>query len=78
MQLRSLRVLRTGGLLALGYQEKARMPGAGAAALTQAGARLFAPGEVEQVVLNAGFTDVRLETRATPDGPGGFCVMATK
>ena len=72
------RVLRTGGTLALGYQEEARMPGPSAAALTRAGARLFAPGEVEQVVRDAGFENVRLETRDTPDGPGGFCVLAVK
>jgi len=72
------RVLRPGGTLALAYQERERMPPRAASGLSQAGARLFGPGEVEKVVRAAGFADVRVETQATPDGPAGFCVLAVK
>lgn len=72
------RVLRPGGTLALAYQERDRMPPQAKAGLSQAGARLFGPGEVEQVVRAAGFTAVRVETQTAPDGPAGFCVFATK
>jgi SAM-dependent methyltransferase len=72
------RVLRPGGRLALAYQERERMPRISARGLSQAGARLFGPGEVEPVVRSAGFTDVRVETLATPKGPAGFCVLAAK
>ncbi len=70
------RVLRPGGTLALAYQERERMPPQARAGLIQGGARLFGPGEVEQVVRAAGFVDVHSETRATPEGPDGFCVLA--
>lgn len=70
------RVLRPGGTLALAYQERERMPPGSAAALSQAGAKLFGPGDAEQVVRTAGFADVRVATRITPDGPAGFCVLA--
>jgi SAM-dependent methyltransferase len=66
------RVLRPGGKLALGYQEREHMPPGAAKGLSQAGARLVGPGDVEQVVQSAGFEDVRLETRQTPSGPAGF------
>jgi SAM-dependent methyltransferase len=72
------RVLRPGGTLALAYQERERMPPRNAAALSRAGARLYEPGEVDQVVRAAGFEDVRLETQQTPSGAGGFCVVAIK
>lgn len=72
------RILRPGGTLALGYQERDRMPPGSATMLSQAGARLVGPGEVERIVRAAGFEDVRLETRQTPSGPAGFCVIATK
>ncbi|MDQ3168487.1 MAG: methyltransferase domain-containing protein [Chloroflexota bacterium] len=70
------RVLRPGGTLALAYQERDRMPGRAALGLSQAGARLFGPGEVENVVRAAGFVDIRTEFQSTPDGPAGFCVLA--
>lgn len=70
------RVLRPGGTLALAYQERERMPTRSAVGLSRAGARLFGPGEVEEVVRAAGFKDVRVETRGSPDGPAGFCVLA--
>jgi hypothetical protein len=54
------------------------MPPRAVTELTQAGARLVGPGEVEQIVRTAGFEDVHLETRQTPSGPGGFCVVAVK
>jgi SAM-dependent methyltransferase len=72
------RVLRAGGTLALGYQEREHMPPGAATGLSRAGARLFGPGEVEQVVRAAGFEDIRVESRVTPAGPGGFCVFATR
>ncbi|MEJ7763757.1 MAG: methyltransferase domain-containing protein [Thermomicrobiales bacterium] len=72
------RVLRPGGTLALAYQERDRMPPRAASGLSQAGARLFGPGEVEQTVRAAGFVDVRAESQSTPDGPAGFCVLATR
>jgi SAM-dependent methyltransferase len=72
------RVLRPGGILALGYQEREHMPPRAVTELTQAGARLVGPGDVEQIVRTAGFEDVHLETRQTPSGPGGFCVVAVK
>jgi ubiquinone/menaquinone biosynthesis C-methylase UbiE len=72
------RLLRPGGKLALGYQEREHMPRGAATGLSQAGARLVGPGDVEQVVLSAGFEDVRLETRQTSSGPAGFCVVAMK
>jgi SAM-dependent methyltransferase len=72
------RVLRPEGTLALGYQEREHMPPGAATRLSQAGARLVGPGEVEQIVRSAGFEDVRLETRQTPSGPAGFCVVAMK
>ena len=72
------RVLRPGGTLALGYQEREHAPRISVRGLSQAGARLYGPGEVEQVVRAAGFTDVRVETLATPKGPAGFCVLAAK
>lgn len=72
------RVLRPGGTLALGYQERGHMP---AQALNTTGtiaSRLYGPGEVEQVVRDAGFTQVRVEVQGDPVHPGGFCVLATK
>ncbi|GAC1326687.1 MAG: class I SAM-dependent methyltransferase [Chloroflexota bacterium] len=72
------RVLQPGGTLALAYQERQHMPPGAITALTEAGARLVGPSDVEQVVRAAGFENVRLETRQTPDGPGGFCVLAVK
>jgi len=72
------RVLRPGGRLALGYQEREHMPPRARAGLSQAGAKLFGPGEVEQVVRAAGFEDVRVEEQVAPDGPAGFCVLAIK
>lgn len=72
------RTLRPGGTLALAYQERDRMPLRAKTGLSQAGAMLFGPGEVEQIVRAAGFANVRVETQTTPDGPGGFCVIATK
>jgi SAM-dependent methyltransferase len=74
------RVLRPGGKLALGYQEREHMPPGAATRLSQAGAKLVGPGEVDQVVHSAGFEDIRLETQQTSSGsgPGGFCVVAIK
>ena len=72
------RVLRPGGTFALAYQERDRMPPRGAAGLSRAGARLFGPGEVEQVVRAAGFEDVRVETKGAPEGPAGFCLVAVR
>ncbi|MDQ6908926.1 MAG: class I SAM-dependent methyltransferase [Chloroflexota bacterium] len=72
------RVLRPGGTLALAYQERERMPPPAKAGLSQAGATLYGPGEVERVIRAAGFEDVRVETQVSPDGPAGFCVLATK
>jgi SAM-dependent methyltransferase len=72
------RVLRPGGRLALGYQERAHMPPRAARGLSLAGAQLVGPGEVEQMVRAAGFAQVRVETRAAPDGPAGFCALAIK
>lgn len=72
------RVLRPGGTLALAYQERDRMPPRAAAGLTRAGARLFGPGEVEEVVRAAGFEDVRVEIKVAPKGPAGFCLIAVK
>jgi len=72
------RVLRPGGRLALGYQERERMPPASATTLSQAGAVLYGPGEVEQVVRTAGFSDVRTERQGAAASPTGFCVLATK
>jgi ubiquinone/menaquinone biosynthesis C-methylase UbiE len=72
------RVLRPKGTLALAYQEREHMPPRAARGLSQAGARLFGSGEVEQVARAAGFEDVRVETKVAPDGPAGFCLVATK
>jgi ubiquinone/menaquinone biosynthesis C-methylase UbiE len=72
------RVLRPGGTLALGYQEREHMPPGSASGLTMAGARLVGPGDVERIVRAAGFAGVRLETRLTSAGPAGFCAVATK
>jgi SAM-dependent methyltransferase len=72
------RVLRAGGTLAIGYQEKEHMPPQAVAGLSRTGARLFGAGEVEQVVRAAGFEDVRVEERVTSGGPGGFCVLGRK
>jgi SAM-dependent methyltransferase len=72
------RVLRPGGTLALGYQEREHMPPRAAAGLGLAGARLVGPGDVEQVVRAAGFEEVRVETRQTTSGPAGFCLLAVK
>jgi ubiquinone/menaquinone biosynthesis C-methylase UbiE len=72
------RVLRAGGTLAIGYQEKEHMPPQAVAGLSRAGARLFGAGEVERVVRAAGFEDIRVEERVTPGGPGGFCVLGRK
>jgi hypothetical protein len=44
--------------------------------LIQAGARLFGPGEIEQIVRAAGFDHVRVEMQMAPDGPAGFCLLA--
>jgi len=72
------RVLRPGGLLARAYQERERMPPGSAEALSRAGAPLFGPGEVERLVRAAGFVEVRVEVQGAPDGPDGFCAVATK
>jgi ubiquinone/menaquinone biosynthesis C-methylase UbiE len=72
------RVLRPGGTLALAYLEREHAPPTAARALSQAGARLYGPGEVEQVVRLAGFSDVRVETLPAPKGPVGSCLLATK
>lgn len=72
------RVLRPGGRLALGYQEREHMPPQAKAGLSQSGAKLYEPGEVEQVVRAAGFADIRVETRISSGMPAGFCVLATK
>jgi hypothetical protein len=54
------------------------MPPRNVAALMRSGARLFGPGEVEQVVRAAGFEEVRVETKVAPEGPAGFCLVAIK
>lgn len=68
------RVLRSGGTLALAYQERptARQ------ALSQAGARLYGSGEVEEIARRAGFVDVHVETQPAPKGPVGSCLLAVK
>src|SRR5262249_35285171 len=72
------RVLRPGGMLALGYQEREHMPPGSASTLSMAGARLVGPGDVERIVRAAGFEEVRLETRVTSAGPAGFCAVAKR
>jgi len=72
------RVLRPGGTLALGYQERAHMPPRAARGLSLAGARLVGPEDVARMARAAGFTRVRVETRATLEGPAGFCALAVK
>jgi SAM-dependent methyltransferase len=72
------RVLRPGGTLALGYQERERMPLGAASGLSMAGARLVGTGDVERIVRAAGFEEVRVETRKTSSGPAGFCAVATR
>jgi SAM-dependent methyltransferase len=72
------RVLRSGGTLALGYQEREHMPPRASAGLIEAGARLVGPGDVEQIVRAAGFEDVRAEAMQATGGPAGFCVIGTK
>ena len=72
------RVLRPGGTLALAYFEREHAPPAAAKALSQAGARLYGPGEVEQIAQRAGFTDVHVETLPAPKGRIGSCLLATK
>lgn len=72
------RVLRPGGVLALGYQERDRMPPRAARGLAAAGARLVGPGEVEDLARRAGFGDARVEARPGDGGPSGFCLLARK
>jgi ubiquinone/menaquinone biosynthesis C-methylase UbiE len=72
------RVLRPGGTLALAYQEREHMPPIALRTTGQIAARLYGPGEVEEVVRTAGFPAVRRETHGDPASPGGFCVLATK
>lgn len=72
------RVLRPAGTLALAYQEREHMPPNAVSGLSNAGARLYGPGEVEQVARVAGFDNVRVETKPAPDGPAGFCLLAVK
>jgi SAM-dependent methyltransferase len=72
------RVLRPGGVLAVGYQEQDRMPPRAARGLAAAGARLVGPGDVEDMARRAGFGHVRVETRPGDRGPSGFCMLATK
>jgi SAM-dependent methyltransferase len=72
------RVLRLGGSLALGFQERAHMPATTADGLSAAGAKLVDAGEVEELTRKAGFGSVRLETKPGVGGPAGFCVIATK
>ena len=72
------RVLRPGGTVALGYQQREHMPAIALRTTGQIAARLYGPGELEQVVRDAGFTGVQLKTQGDPASPGGFCVLATK
>src|SRR6266540_1229426 len=72
------RVLRPDGTVALGYQQREHMPAIALRTTGQIAARLYGPGEVEQVVRDAGFADVQLKTQGDPASPGGFCVLATK
>jgi SAM-dependent methyltransferase len=72
------RVLRPGGTLALGYQERGHMPAVALKTTGTIAARLYGPGEVEQVVRDAGFAAVRTETLGDPAHPGGFCLLAVK
>ncbi len=72
------RVLRPGGMLALGYQERAHMPAMALRTTGQIAARLYGPGEVEQVARDAGFSAVRVVTQGAAASPGGFCVLAVK
>lgn len=71
------RVLRPGGVLALGYQERDRMPPQAVRSLTAAGASLVGPGEIEDLARRAGFEQVRVETRPGSGGPSGFCMLGT-
>ena len=72
------RVLRPGGTLALGYQERGHMPEVALRTMGTIASRLYGPGEVEQVVRDAGFVAVRTETQGNPEHPGGFCLLAVK
>jgi SAM-dependent methyltransferase len=72
------RVLRPGGSLALGFQERAHMPETAVDGLSAAGATLVDAGEVEELTRKAGFAGVRRETKPGVGGPAGFCVIATK
>jgi SAM-dependent methyltransferase len=72
------RVLRPGETVALGYQQREHMPTIALRTTGQIAARLYGPGELEQVVRDAGFADVQLKTQGDPNSPGGFCVLATK
>ncbi len=72
------RVLRPGGTLALAYQQREHMPPIALRTTGQIAARLYGPGEVQEVVRTAGFTAVRLETLGDLGRPGGFCMLATK
>jgi len=72
------RVLRPGGSLALGFQERAHMPEMAVEGLSAAGAKLVDAGEVTELTRKSGFGSIRLETKRGVGGPAGFCVFATK
>jgi len=72
------RVLRPSGVLAIGFQERDRMPPQARAGLPEAGATLVDSTDVERILRAAGFTDVRIETQHATDGPAGFCALVTK
>lgn len=73
------RVLRPGGVVAIGFQIRQHMPPVAQQGFAQTSATLYAqPEEVEAVLAASGFTRIRVEMHQTERGPAGFCALGHK
>ncbi|MEO6044373.1 MAG: class I SAM-dependent methyltransferase [Tepidiformaceae bacterium] len=71
-------ILRTGGLLALGYQLRPNMPQVSQKNFPKEGHLLYdSDEELSTLLVAAGFTDVRVVVKGGTDGPEGRIALAT-
>jgi ubiquinone/menaquinone biosynthesis C-methylase UbiE len=70
------RVLRPGGIVAIGFQIKEHMPSVAQQGFAQTDATLYSQTEeVEALLAASGFTHIHVEMQQAESGPAGFCAL---
>jgi ubiquinone/menaquinone biosynthesis C-methylase UbiE len=73
------RVLRPGGVVAIGFRIKEHMPSSTQKAFAQTGATMYPVGEdVAALLADAGFTDIRVEVQPASGRSSGCCALGQK